>query len=836
MNVEATNHSPSVTVSIFDALAEILTSTPKPRISTTTEVTKPPILNTDVTKILDSVSNVNVNSAQGISTQDNRTAIAVNVSTITKSVQNTDQATPNVINTMTEISVTQSPNTQDENITPVNTLPTPTLPPSTPVSARRPFAIKVLYSDTERPTDKTTTTTQATSIQPTDPTMVYNTVSDLLLANNSIVSSELTSMLSNNIKEIIQNMDEDSRSRISGDMASLLKNLIPRALNGLANSLENADFVPNTTPYSLQDLRDTENIDINIDSVNIDFPQNVAIGSNVNITVDSSNTPVKNDVDIPTQTVNNTNVTRSVTENTQIVSSSETTSAVVVTPMNEPPVSLATEATTSITVPLTSSVTLDNRTESEEKIPAPFLTNYRIDDLPARDLEKDNLDENSNNWNTLQNRNAFPLISSPTPNIDEINIQDPSQISRFQLWVLSKKARVLKMIEDLIRQHNDELASPPLLSDIASVSQNMNLSERLTDIMNNMTSTTSTVTNTDITNSPLAAPSFPPFTFSPTLSVRSLPLEAETTTTQDLKESTVLAATTTLASTNSVDVPETTTISKFDSLSFRFGSDDESIDASTTVTNVPVTTFTDNIDTFSSTTATATTEQTETMSSTPETSDTTITNTGNSEITTEQNTETAAFVPATETTTQFNLEITTQILEETTTEAAVETTTAEQSAVTTILSTTPSNKANFATTIPKKDFVIFGILPNNTVVRKDPNDNVLESLTEASPYIVYGVLPNNTIIRKFPNGTRVPRVMQKIDVLPISPWSLRNPYSPIHNNPAIVRPRSNPIRVSTNIDNTVTSTDTSNNGTEYSLTIDTVNNQQNMVPTLHCLA
>ncbi|XP_038213123.1 mucin-17-like isoform X12 [Zerene cesonia] len=38
LNVEASQHSPSVTVSIFDALAEILTSTPKPRISTTTEV------------------------------------------------------------------------------------------------------------------------------------------------------------------------------------------------------------------------------------------------------------------------------------------------------------------------------------------------------------------------------------------------------------------------------------------------------------------------------------------------------------------------------------------------------------------------------------------------------------------------------------------------------------------------------------------------------------------------------------------------------------------------------------------------------------------------------
>ncbi|CAH2063777.1 unnamed protein product, partial [Iphiclides podalirius] len=38
MNVEASNHSPSVTVSIFDALAEILTSTPRIQLSSTTEV------------------------------------------------------------------------------------------------------------------------------------------------------------------------------------------------------------------------------------------------------------------------------------------------------------------------------------------------------------------------------------------------------------------------------------------------------------------------------------------------------------------------------------------------------------------------------------------------------------------------------------------------------------------------------------------------------------------------------------------------------------------------------------------------------------------------------
>ncbi|XP_072941586.1 uncharacterized protein [Epargyreus clarus] len=169
MNVEASHHSPSVTVSIFDALAEILTSTPRPRISTTTEVMQTQNSNNDVKQTLNGVSNnINVNSVNGLPSQDTLSTISIN--TNTKSVQTTDQTTPNVFNSMSVgESVTPSLNIEEGKTTFVNT-PIPfTLPPTTPttpLSARRPFAIKVLYSDTESPTDKITTASVPLPTQP----------------------------------------------------------------------------------------------------------------------------------------------------------------------------------------------------------------------------------------------------------------------------------------------------------------------------------------------------------------------------------------------------------------------------------------------------------------------------------------------------------------------------------------------------------------------------------------------------------------------------------------------------------------------------------------------
>lgn len=826
MNVEASQHSPSVTVSIFDALADILTSTPKPRISSTTEVTTKQPLNTDVTQILNGVSNiVNVNSPTGIPSPDFFVSTTT-ASTATQTVQTTIQTTPIVINNMSA-GGSVTPNTNTEVVTPVNTPTTPIPTPSTPVSARRPFAFKVLYSKTETPTDKTWTSTETTRNQPTtdNPSTVYNTVSDLLLANNNnIVSSQLTSMLSNNIKDILQSMDENSRSRVSVDMANLLKSVIPRALDGLGTMLDNSDFTPNTTPYSLEDIKDTENIEIETDVP--DILQSVDIDKNVNI------------VTVPDKyTVNNSDFTLGVTDLPKLLSSSQTTI------MNSPITSnanLRASFETASTTPVTSSGTSEDivnneqpRSEANNTIPLPFLTNFQVKDFTPSDVENTtgdventfkNVENASSNVENISNteenisvdvdstenqpelgRFTLPMSTSASPN--NFDIQNPYQVSSLELWVLSKKAMVLKMIEDLIRQHNSEIATAPTLTDNISPNNNIILSQRLTDIMNDMTSTTE---STVITNS-ITTPSLTTFTPVPTPSPTPTQVLPGTTI-SDISD---VGTTISIFGQQTENSVQTTTEESSSDLQSRFGEADQT-------------------STVAPSTSSTTTSQTKDEENFRET-DSTISSVEENEITqttTQNGAQSTTNAP--ETTTQSNPETTTQQDVETTNQTTTPSETADDITTESSKNVAPVAVLTAATETPKKDYVIFGILPNNTVVRKNPNDDVLESLTEASPYIVYGILPNNTVIRKFPNGTRVPRVMQKIDILPISPWSLRNPYSPIHNIPAIVRPQSNPTRVSTN---TVTSTDI-NNGTENQLTTDTpVNNQQNfMVLTLCCFA
>lgn len=64
---------------------------------------------------------------------------------------------------------------------------------------------------------------------------------------------------------------------------------------------------------------------------------------------------------------------------------------------------------------------------------------------------------------------------------------------------------------------------------------------------------------------------------------------------------------------------------------------------------------------------------------------------------------------------------------------------------TTERTTTPST-----TTIA--DYFVYGIYPNNTVVRKRAW-KTFDYEKYMTPYVIFGIYPNNTIVRKFPNGT-----------------------------------------------------------------------------------
>ncbi|XP_013141636.1 PREDICTED: mucin-5AC-like isoform X3 [Papilio polytes] len=737
MNVEASNHSPSVTVSIFDALAEILTSTPRIQISTTTDVPQQTFTDSVVKQTLNSVSsNNNVNSVSDLSSQGTSTSTE-SLTTIT-TVQNTDQTTPTVLNRLSvEESVSPSLNIEENTMSTNNPQTTLTPTPTTPISARRPFAIKVLYSDTERPTDVPMTSSEPTTNWSTteNTKMVYNTVSDLILSNNNLVSSELTSMLSNNIKDIIGNLDEESRSRLSVDMAKLLKTLIPRVVNK-DPSLNDLDNVPNTTPYSLEDIRDTENIDINNvaintnEKINIDsknFLQNVQ-DMNVNIAQSTTDSPISdaiinNSVNSISDSVFSTVlplseseakvadiVTTTQTSNTNSMPTLDLSSTTVTTtPTNQLPTNIEILDTATLSSLETSTANVDNISVDTVKsptidptnapLPVSLFTNLNIDDSNPSVRINDN--NNLTSMNKLDNRFG-------TANFDNTDIDDPSQISRFQLWVLSKKARVLKMIEQLIREHNDEIANGPL-TEVFNQSNNVTLSNRLTEIINTMDSTTLSnnpsieITTDFVVTTPTSATSNIPSELSETVDFLNNRIKAD-----------IISPSTTIVNDNlSTAIPDST-----------------EVDPVSDVTEVITTTITNEIVDILLRTNANFIDQT------------TVRGTTNTEEEKENiisTTETVDQVKADITTPNLNIEtttetsITTESILETTTQAGIETTTL------TILNETKSNDEITVTSqmnvasqpiIPKKDYVIFGILPNNTVVRKDPNDNVLETLTE----------------------------------------------------------------------------------------------------------
>lgn len=82
---------------------------------------------------------------------------------------------------------------------------------------------------------------------------------------------------------------------------------------------------------------------------------------------------------------------------------------------------------------------------------------------------------------------------------------------------------------------------------------------------------------------------------------------------------------------------------------------------------------------------------------------------------------------------------------------------------------------------PKRDYVVYGILPNNTVVKKIIDENTTEN-----PLIIYGIFQNNTVVRKYPNGTIVSADHNNnLEITDIDPKSLTDPdsdfYQHIHN-------------------------------------------------------
>ncbi|XP_043478282.1 uncharacterized threonine-rich GPI-anchored glycoprotein PJ4664.02-like isoform X4 [Leptopilina heterotoma] len=68
----------------------------------------------------------------------------------------------------------------------------------------------------------------------------------------------------------------------------------------------------------------------------------------------------------------------------------------------------------------------------------------------------------------------------------------------------------------------------------------------------------------------------------------------------------------------------------------------------------------------------------------------------------------------------------------------------------------PRFSSSSSTTAPLRDYLIYGIYPNKTIVRKRPEDNLIDARNVDSPYVIFGIYPDGRLVRKFPNGTVIP--------------------------------------------------------------------------------
>ncbi|KAL2738919.1 serine-rich adhesin for platelets-like isoform X1, partial [Vespula squamosa] len=72
------------------------------------------------------------------------------------------------------------------------------------------------------------------------------------------------------------------------------------------------------------------------------------------------------------------------------------------------------------------------------------------------------------------------------------------------------------------------------------------------------------------------------------------------------------------------------------------------------------------------------------------------------------------------------------------------------------LTPAPRFSPSSSTKVPLRDYHVYGIYPNKTIVRKRPEDNLIDARNVDSPYVIFGIYPDGRLVRKFPNGTIIP--------------------------------------------------------------------------------
>ncbi|XP_043512590.1 mucin-19-like isoform X8 [Frieseomelitta varia] len=101
------------------------------------------------------------------------------------------------------------------------------------------------------------------------------------------------------------------------------------------------------------------------------------------------------------------------------------------------------------------------------------------------------------------------------------------------------------------------------------------------------------------------------------------------------------------------------------------------------------------------------------------------------------------------------------------------------------LTPAPRFSTSSSTRAPLRDYLVYGIYPNKTIVRKRPEDNLIDARNVDSPYVIFGIFPDGRLVRKFPNGTIIPdpprRPVEVVFTLSTSTTTNRPPPRPYYN-------------------------------------------------------
>ncbi|XP_050582033.1 mucin-19-like isoform X2 [Bombus affinis] len=101
------------------------------------------------------------------------------------------------------------------------------------------------------------------------------------------------------------------------------------------------------------------------------------------------------------------------------------------------------------------------------------------------------------------------------------------------------------------------------------------------------------------------------------------------------------------------------------------------------------------------------------------------------------------------------------------------------------LTPAPRFSLSSTTRAPLRDYLVYGIYPNKTIVRKRPEDNLIDARNVDSPYVIFGIFPDGRLVRKYPNGTIIPdpprNPVEVVFSLSTSTTTNRPPPRPYYN-------------------------------------------------------